>query len=169
MLSDAASDDLVTMDAWEPERPSASKSAFARGFVCRHVQDSANPRASPGGKTDLADFDWARTLIREAAEESQVTVARDSIAYHGHQIVTGDPRASGPYAQVRLFGAIEALGSPAADSDGGHVYRRLMTSIPRAAELLAWGLAGDLQAQAATRAGLRFGLPMNAPAADGYV
>lgn len=62
-LSDAASDDLVIMDAWEPERPSASKSAFARGFVCRHVQDSANPRASPGGTTpEPEDADLEATL-----------------------------------------------------------------------------------------------------------
>jgi hypothetical protein len=31
--TDAASDDLVIMDAWEPERPSASESVFACGFV----------------------------------------------------------------------------------------------------------------------------------------
>lgn len=122
----------------------------------------------PGGKRDLADLDWAHTLIREAAEESQVTVGRNSIAYLGHQVVTGDPQVSGPYAQVRLFGAIEAFGSPARDPDGGHVYRRLMTSIPRAADLLVWGLPGELQAQAAERAGLRFGLPMSAPAPEGY-
>jgi len=123
----------------------------------------------PGGKVDLADRDWAHTLIREAAEESQVAVVADSITYLGHQVVTGDPRASGPYAQVRLFGVIEAFGPPAADPDSGHVYRRLMTSTSRAAELLAWGLAGDLQAQAAGRAGLRFGFRVNAPAAEKYV
>jgi len=64
MLSDAASDDLVTMDAWEPERPSVSRSGFARGFVCRHVQDSANPRASPGGKPEAGES-AEQTLIRE--------------------------------------------------------------------------------------------------------
>lgn len=102
-----------------------------------------------GGKSDMADPDWAHTLIREAEEESQVTMARDSIVYLGHQLVTGDPQVSGPYGQVRLFGVIEAFGAPACDPDSGHMYRRLMTSIPRAAELLAWGLAGELQSQAA--------------------
>jgi hypothetical protein len=107
-------------------------------------------------------------LLRECAEESQVRVAPESVTYLGHQVVTGDPQAPGPYAQVRLFGAIEAFGPPAADPDSGHVYRRLMTAASRGAELLAWGLAGDLQAQAAGRAGQRFGLPVNAPAAEGY-
>jgi len=55
MLSDAASDDLVTMDAWEPERPSVSRSGFARGFVCRHVQDFANPRAFECGHSEASD------------------------------------------------------------------------------------------------------------------
>ena len=74
VLPDAASDDLATMDAWEPERPSASKLAFARGFVCRYVQDSANPRASPGGTPEAWDADLTATLVREAFEENQVRV-----------------------------------------------------------------------------------------------
>jgi hypothetical protein len=100
MLSDAASDDLVTMDAWEPERPSASKSAFARGFVCRHVQDSANPRASPGGTPEEWDADLTATLVREAFEENQVRVGET--AYLGYQEVHRPDRA--PYAQVRMAG-----------------------------------------------------------------
>jgi len=135
------------------------------------LQDRVHERKFllPGGKCDSGDSDWAATLLRECTEESQVRVVPDSIAYLGHQVVTGDPQAPGPYAQVRLFGAIEAFGPSAADPDNGHVYRRLMTSVSRAAELLAWGIAGELQAQAAGRAGLRFGLPVNAPAAQRYV
>ena len=112
-----------------------------------------------GGNRENADRDWAHTLLRESAEECQVTLATDSIAYLGHQVVTGDPQAPGPYAQVRLFGVIQAFGLPAADPDGGHLYRRLMAPVPRAAELLAWGLVGSLQAQAARRAARRLGLP----------
>ena len=123
----------------------------------------------PGGKCDSEDSNWAATLLRESAEESQVRVVLGSVTYLGHQVVTGDPQAPGPYAQVRLFGAIDAFEPRAADPDNGHVYRRLMTSVLRAAELLAWGMAGDLQAQAAGRAGQRFGLPVNAPAAEKYV
>lgn len=75
------------------------------------------------------DLDWSATLLRESREESQVRVVVDSIAYLGHQVVTGDSRVPGPYVQVRLFGLIEAFGPPAPDPDSGHVYRRLMTSI----------------------------------------
>jgi len=58
--------------------------------------------------------------------------------------VTGDPQVAGAYAQVRLFDMFEAFGPSAPDPDNGHVYRRLTTSIPRAAQLLAWGMAGGL-------------------------
>jgi hypothetical protein len=54
---------------------------------------------------DAGDLDWSATLLRDSEEESQVRIVRDSIIYLGHQVVTGDPRMSGHYAQVRLFGA----------------------------------------------------------------
>lgn len=73
------------MDAWEPERPAASKSAFARGFACRQVQDSPNPRASPGGTPEAWDADLTATLVREAFEENQVRVG--ATAYLGYQEV----------------------------------------------------------------------------------
>jgi 8-oxo-dGTP pyrophosphatase MutT (NUDIX family) len=135
------------------------------------LQDRVHERKFllPGGKCHSGDSGWAATLLRESAEESQVRVVPDSVTYLGHQVVTGDPQVPGPYAQVRLFGAIEAFEPSAADPDNGHVYRRLMTSVSRAAELLAWGIAGDLQAQAAGRAGQRFGLPVNVPVAERYV
>jgi NUDIX domain len=100
MLSDTASDDLVTMDAWEPERPSASKSAFARGFVCRHVQDFANPRASPGGTPEPHEADLVATLVRETFEENQIRV--EATAYLGYQEVHRPGRPQ--YAQVRMAG-----------------------------------------------------------------
>jgi 8-oxo-dGTP pyrophosphatase MutT (NUDIX family) len=121
-----------------------------------------------GGQCEAGDLDWSATLLRESREESQVRVVGDSIAYLGHQVVTGDSRRPGPYVQVRLFGVIEAFGPPAPDPDSGHVYRRLMTSIPRAAELLAWGRAGEQQSRAALRAARRLGLPVDEPAAEGY-
>jgi 8-oxo-dGTP pyrophosphatase MutT (NUDIX family) len=82
----------------EPERLSASKSAFARGFASRHVQDSANLRASPGGTPEAWDADLAATLVREAFEENQVRVG--ATAYLGYQEVHRPGRA--PYAQVRM-------------------------------------------------------------------
>jgi hypothetical protein len=70
------------MDAWEPERPSASKSAFARGFACRHVQDSENPRAFPGGTPEPEDGgDLVATLVREAFEGKHSALSRCVISY----------------------------------------------------------------------------------------
>jgi 8-oxo-dGTP pyrophosphatase MutT (NUDIX family) len=123
----------------------------------------------PGGKCNSADGGWIATLVRECEEESQVRVVRDSVAFLGHQVVTGDPRASGSYLQVRLFGVIEAVGPSAPDPDSGYTYRRLMTSATRAAWLLAWGHAGEQQARAAALAGHRLGLATSQPPADSYV
>lgn len=121
-----------------------------------------------GGQCDIEDRDWSATLLRESQEESQVRIARDSIVYLGHQVVTGDPRVPDRYAQVRLFGVIEAFEPPAPDPDSGQLYRRLMTSIPRAVELLGWGQAGEQQSRAAASAARRLGLPVDQPAVEGY-
>jgi len=121
-----------------------------------------------GGKSEDTGPDWAFTLIRESDEESQVTVERDSIAYLGHRVVTGDPVVPGPYVQVRRFWIVREFRPPEPDPDNGHVYRRLMTAAPQAARLLAWGPPGDLQSRAAARAARRIGLPVDVPAPDGY-
>jgi len=89
------------MDAWEPERPLASKSVFARGFVCRHVQDSANPRASPGGTPEPFDADRDATLAREAFEENQVRISATT-AYLGYKEVRQPGRPV--IAQLRMAG-----------------------------------------------------------------
>jgi 8-oxo-dGTP pyrophosphatase MutT (NUDIX family) len=135
------------------------------------VQDRAHERKFqlPGGHCDDGDDGWIATWLRECQEESQVRVAPGSVAYLGHQVVTGDPRAGGPYLQVRLFGEIQSLDGTAPDPDSGYVYQRLMTSATRAARLLAWGRPGEQQARAAVLAGLRRGLPTGQPPADSYV
>ena len=58
---------------------------------------------------------------------------------------------------------IEVVGPSAPDLDSGYTYRRLMTSAARAAQLLAWGRAGEQQARAAALAGHRLGLATNQP------
>jgi 8-oxo-dGTP pyrophosphatase MutT (NUDIX family) len=166
MLSGAASDDQVTMDAWKPERPSASKSASARGFVRRSVQDSANPRAFPRGTPEPEDSGLIATLAREAFEENQVRVG--ATAYLGFQEVHRPGRA--PYAQVRMTGVIQEFAPRAPDPDGGRVYRRLMTSLAAAPEVLGWGPPAVAQARAAGRvARQQWGVPVDTPAGPGYM
>ncbi len=135
------------------------------------LQDRVHERKFllPGGHCESGDDGWIATWLRECQEESQVRVARDSVAYLGHQVVTGDPRAVGPYLQVRFFGIVEAVDPAAPDPDSGYAYRRLMTSSTRAALLLAWGLPGEQQARAAALVGQRCGLPTGRPPADSYV
>jgi len=122
----------------------------------------------PGDGCDPGDRDWAATLIRECAEESQVTLVPATISYLGHQVVAGDAGVAGTYAQVRLFAVIAAFEPVTPDTDSGHEYRRLMTSIPTASRLLNWGLPGELQAQAAARTARQLGLPVDRPIPDSY-
>lgn len=135
------------------------------------LQDRAHEQKFllPGGQCDSGDDGWIATLLRECEEESQVRVARGSVAYLGYQVVTGDPRAPGPYLQIRLFGVAEFAGPAAPDPDSGYTYRRLMTSATRAARLLAWGRPGEQQARSAALAGHRLGLATNHPPADSYL
>lgn len=122
----------------------------------------------PGGKTDLNDADWAATLVREAAEESQVWLSLATISYLGHQVAAGDPHQPGPYIQIRMFALIDAFLPAAPDPDSGHQYGRLMTSFARAAELLSWGEPGREQALAAARAARGLGLPVGTIGDDSY-
>lgn len=122
----------------------------------------------PGGQISPEDRDWTATLQREGREESQVTIDPATVTYLGHQVVTGDPHASGPYAQVRLLVLITGFGPARPDPDSGQQYRRLMTSAARAAVLLNWGEPGHQQAGAAARTARLLGIPADAPAPDSY-
>ncbi|MQY07640.1 hypothetical protein ACRB68_57420 [Actinomadura sp. RB68] len=130
------------------------------------VQDDAGAFNLPGGKPEPADRgDLVRTLVREAMEENQVVVT-DAV-YLGYQEVQQPGRA--PYAQVRMVGLIGAFQERAPDPDRGRVYRRLMTSLADAPQVLGWGELAVAQARAAARvAETRWALAVQAPAAAGY-
>lgn len=105
-------------------------------------------------------------MVREAFEENQVRVS--ATAYLGYQEVHRLGRD--PYAQVRMAGVIEEFAPRAPDPDGGPTYRRLMTSLEAAPEVLGWGEPAVLQARAAGRvARAQWRLPVDTPAAAGYV
>jgi 8-oxo-dGTP diphosphatase len=130
------------------------------------VQDDEGTWNLPGGTPEPWDADLEATLVREAFEENQVRVGKT--AYLGYQEVHRPGRA--PYAQVRMAGVIEDFAPRAPDPDGGRVYRRLMTSLDAAPGVLGWGEPAVLQARAAARvARAEWGLPVDAPAAAGYV
>ena len=130
------------------------------------VQDDEGTWNLPGGTPEAWDADLTATLVREAFEENQVRVG--ATAYLGYQEVNRPGRA--PYAQVRMTGIIEEFAPRAPDPDGGRTYRRLMTSLEAAPDVLGWGEPAVLQARAAARvARAEWRLPVDVPAAAGYV
>jgi 8-oxo-dGTP pyrophosphatase MutT (NUDIX family) len=106
-----------------PELTTASRmqARLVRGFGATCDRDFANPRASIGGKPEPGDADRVDTLVREAAEENQVTVS-DSV-YLGYQEVHRPGRP--PYAQVRMVALIASFEPRRPDPDGRRIYRRL--------------------------------------------
>jgi len=130
------------------------------------VQDDEGTWNLPGGTPEDWDADLTATLVREAFEENQVRVGET--AYLGYQEVHRAGRP--PYAQVRMAGVIEEFAPRAPDPDGGRVYRRLMTSLRAAPDVLGWGEPAVLQARAAARvARAQWRLPVDSPSAPGYV
>lgn len=130
------------------------------------VQDDDGWFNLPGGKPEPGDADLMDTLVREAAEESQVTVS-DS-AYLGYQEVHRPGRS--PYAQVRMVGLIASFEPRRPDPDGGRIYRRLMTSLAQAPHVLGWGEPAVAQTAIAARVAEQvWGLAVGSPEPTGYV
>jgi 8-oxo-dGTP diphosphatase len=130
------------------------------------VQDDGGVFNLPGGTPEPEDEDLTATLAREAFEENQVRVC--AAAYLGYQEVHRPGRA--PYAQVRMAGVIGHFAPRAPDPDGGRIYRRLMTSLAAAPEVLGWGEPAVAQARAAFKVARReWGLRVDVPAPAGYV
>ncbi|MGH3801264.1 MAG: NUDIX domain-containing protein [Pseudonocardiaceae bacterium] len=124
------------------------------------VQDTGGRFNLPGGSPEPIDADLAATVVREAMEESQVTVT--DVVYLGYEQVQ---RAGRAQALVRTVGRIGEFHSRQPDPDGGRLFRRLMTSVAEAPGLLGWGPSGLAQAHAAARiAEDRWGVPAESPA-----
>ncbi|MFG2006187.1 NUDIX domain-containing protein [Spirillospora sp. NPDC048911] len=130
------------------------------------VQDDAGTFNLPGGSPEPFDDGIEATLVREAFEENQVRVTAS--AYLGYQEV----HRSGltPYAQVRMVGLIGSFAERQPDPDGGRVYRRLMTSLAEAPQVLGWGEPAVAQAKAAAQVAEElWGVAVGTPAPTGYV
>lgn len=130
------------------------------------IQDNDGVFNLPGGTPEPEDVSMTATLVREAFEENQVRIG--ATAYLGYQEVRRPGRR--PYAQVRMAGVIREFAPRGPDPDGGRIYRRLMTSLAAASDILRWGESGLAQAKVAARvARQEWALPVDRPASADYV
>lgn len=167
----------VEGDQLPPHLPvtQASVWAFAQdGRVLVQHRVSEHRFALPGGRREPGDLGLIGTAGREALEECQVVIDTARAVMVGYLTTFQDPRYPDGQVQVRFAAPIVEFLPIAPDADpelagSRPAYRRLMTDVGRAAELLDYGPLGVLQADAAARAAReRFGLPVDRPAAEGY-
>jgi len=127
----------------------------------------------PAGRPEPGEDDPRVTMVREAWEESQIDLDPEQAVYLGHQYTQSDPAYPGGLAQLRYAAPIRRYHPIAPDADpalGGSrpAYRRLLTDIARAVDLLNWGANGYAQARAAAQGARDLGIPVDTPSPDGY-
>ena len=105
----------------------------------------------PGGKPEDGES-FAETLIREAEEEVQVTIA--SIEFLGYQRIAVNVE----FAQVRLVALVDEIRQAAPDPSTGRHYTRLWAPPTHSNDLLKWGASGDEQVASAIAAVSRLGV-----------
>ena len=111
----------------------------------------------PGGTPEEVDGgDRVATLVREVAEEVQVTLTGP--VYLGYQQVDRPGRA--PYAQLRMAAHLGRLDARAPDPDNGRVHVRRLCPVNEAAELLGWGPPAAPQIKCAAVTAVAWGLPV---------
>jgi len=105
----------------------------------------------PGGKPENGES-MLETLIREAAEEIQITIT--SPEYLGYQLITTGEE----FAQVRLIALVDQILPPKPDLSTGRKYLRLWVPPKQTNKLLNWGDSGDLQIASAVTAASNLGV-----------
>lgn len=129
------------------------------------VIDPAEPLAVlPGGTVEPTDASPEAALVREAAEEAQLTlgeVERLGWVYDATGEVYG---GIGECARLRLAAPITGAGPSLVDPASGRRFARLLATPDQAAALLGWGEQGYQQAEQAARIAMtRWGIPLAAP------
>lgn len=129
------------------------------------VCDPSDPLALlPGGTIETTDASPEATLVREAVEEAQLTLA--DVAYLGwFYDATGEAYGGiGECARLRFAARVTAIGPATPDTATGRSFVRLLATPHQAADLLGWGKRGHEQAEQAARlAHTRWGIPLAAP------
>lgn len=108
----------------------------------------------PGGRPENGET-YSETLIREATEEVQATIA--CIEYLGYQLIAAEEE----YAQVRLIAFVDQLQRAAPDPSTGRKYSRLWVPPTELNELLQWGGSGNEQIASAIAAASNLGVVWN--------
>jgi 8-oxo-dGTP pyrophosphatase MutT (NUDIX family)/ASC-1-like (ASCH) protein len=144
------------------------------GRVLLQHREAERRYGLPAGRPEPGEQDDPRaTMVREAWEESQIIIDPQRAVYLGYQSTKSDPAYPGGLVQLRYAAPILRYQPIAPDADpelGGArpAYRRFLTDIARAVDLLDWGPSGYAQARAAAQAARALGIPVDAPSPDGY-
>lgn len=141
--------------------------------VLQHRMERGGAFALPAGSPEPRDRDWLATAAREAFEESQILIDHRRARLIGFQVTYSGSGYPNGLAQARYVAPVLAYHPIAADADpkltsSRAPYRRYLTDIRRAAQLLDWGPHGTVQTHAAEQAAREMGLPVDRPSADGY-
>lgn len=105
----------------------------------------------PGGRPENGET-FSETLVREAAEEVQVTIT--SPKYLGYQLIAADVE----FTQVRLVALIGQILPSAPDPSTGRKYSRLWVPPSDSNDLLNWGESGEEQIKSAIAAASNLGV-----------
>lgn len=143
------------------------------GRVLLQHREAERRYGLPAGRPELGEDDPRVTMAREAWEESQIDLDPERAVYLGYQYTESDPAYPGGLAQLRYAAPIRRYHPIAPDGDpqlGGSrpAYRRFLTDIARAVDLLGWGPSGYAQARSAAQGARDLGIPVDAPSPDGY-
>lgn len=119
----------------------------------------------PGGTVEADDEDPAGALVREAAEEAQLTLGAAPLVLGWIHDAAGAAYGSiGPCARLRLAAPVTRIGPQAPDPATGRTFARLLATPEQAATLLGFGETGRAQATLAEAlATERWGIPPAPP------
>jgi 8-oxo-dGTP diphosphatase len=144
------------------------------GRVLLQHREAERRYGLPAGRPEPGEEDDPRaTMVREAWEEPQIIVDPQRAVYLGYQFTKSDPAYPGGLVQLRYAAPILRYHPIAPDGDpelGGAraAYRRFLTDIARAVDLLDWGPSGYTQARTAAQTARALGVPADNPSPDGY-
>ena len=101
----------------------------------------------PGGGPEPEDADWKETIIREAQEEADIELDKDSLTPVGYLKITplGDNCEEGVHYALRAIGKIIKVNEQTEDIAEGLINEREFISHDKFLEYCPWGKMGECQ------------------------